>query len=199
MSCLPMDWALYTPGTEIHNVSVLYQSMVIPLSAFNALPAEGFFQAPSAAPQCQGYSYTYSGVINTQTPAITKQTSTANMQTPSTKIQTSTATAKLLSAVNAQKPAANTQMLAAIEQMHIATVQVPTTLASPTCKASANQVPMSQPATCQKPISLCPPMPAGHSQSTPLGNIQIRKPGKAISPNPNLGGTAAQFGSLPNG
>ncbi|KAJ9068646.1 hypothetical protein DSO57_1026528 [Entomophthora muscae] len=51
---------------------------------------------------------------------------------------------------------------------------------------------------CQPSASLCPPMPAGQSPSTPLGNSQIGKSGKAISPKPNLGGTAAQFGSLPN-
>ncbi|KAJ9090266.1 hypothetical protein DSO57_1004176 [Entomophthora muscae] len=109
-------------------------------------------------------------------------------------------------AVNVQAPAAtklllvsNTQTLAAIEQMPAATAQAPITLASLPCKPSSNQSPMSQPATCQLPSSLCPPIPAGQSPSTPLGNSQIGKPGKAISPKPNLGGTAAQFGSLPNG
>ncbi|KAJ9071988.1 hypothetical protein DSO57_1031810 [Entomophthora muscae] len=51
MSGLPPDWTLYTPGTEIPNGFILYQNTVIPLPAFNALSAQGFFQTPSSMPQ----------------------------------------------------------------------------------------------------------------------------------------------------
>ncbi|KAJ9078349.1 hypothetical protein DSO57_1007386 [Entomophthora muscae] len=141
---------------------------------------------------------TYSCVINKLSPAATKQTSATNMQTSAAIKQIHIAsmwkptTTKLL-------PVANTQTLAAIKQMPTATAQAPTTLASPTCRPSSNQAPMGQPATFQPPASLCPLMPAGQSPSTPLENSQIWKSGKAISPKPNLEGTAAQFGSLPNG
>ncbi|KAJ9063861.1 hypothetical protein DSO57_1036487 [Entomophthora muscae] len=45
------DWTLYTPGTKIPNGFVLYQNTVILLTAFNAMSAQGFFQAPSLMPQ----------------------------------------------------------------------------------------------------------------------------------------------------
>ncbi|KAJ9053138.1 hypothetical protein DSO57_1027235 [Entomophthora muscae] len=51
MSGLPPDWTPYTPGTAIPNGFVLYQNTVIPLSDFNAMSAQGFFQAPSSMPQ----------------------------------------------------------------------------------------------------------------------------------------------------
>ncbi|KAJ9077842.1 hypothetical protein DSO57_1012880 [Entomophthora muscae] len=58
-------------------------------------------------------------------------------------------------------PATNSQTLAAIEQMPTDTAQTPTTLASPTCKPSSNQAPMSHPATCQ-------PLPSHASRPVPI-------------------------------
>ncbi|KAJ9087463.1 hypothetical protein DSO57_1033178 [Entomophthora muscae] len=51
MSGLLVDWTTYTPGAEITDGFFLYQNMVIPLPAFNALSVQEFFQAPSAMPQ----------------------------------------------------------------------------------------------------------------------------------------------------
>ncbi|KAJ9052326.1 hypothetical protein DSO57_1035282 [Entomophthora muscae] len=50
MSGLPAEWTPYAPGAEIPDGFVLYQNMMIPLPAFNALSAQGFFQDPSAMP-----------------------------------------------------------------------------------------------------------------------------------------------------
>ncbi|KAJ9049333.1 hypothetical protein DSO57_1025640 [Entomophthora muscae] len=138
----------------------------------------------------------YSGIASSISPAVVRNipdiySHVTNAQTP--------AVIKQVSAVTTQKTAANTQTPAAIEQMHTATAQAPVALASPICNPSTNQAPMSQPAIFQSPASLFPPMPAGQSLFTLLGNSQIGKPGKEISPKPNLEGTAAQAGSLPNG
>ncbi|KAJ9061016.1 hypothetical protein DSO57_1024774 [Entomophthora muscae] len=51
MSGLLPNWTRYTPGTEIPDGFVLYQNTVITLPAFNAMSAQGFFQAPSLMPQ----------------------------------------------------------------------------------------------------------------------------------------------------
>ncbi|KAJ9057608.1 hypothetical protein DSO57_1020871 [Entomophthora muscae] len=51
MSGLLPDWTLYTPGTKIPDGFVLYQNTVIPLPAFNAMSAQGFFQAHTTIPQ----------------------------------------------------------------------------------------------------------------------------------------------------
>ena len=51
MSGLLPDWTPYTPGTAIPNGFVLYQNTVIPLPAFNAMSAQGFFQAPASMPR----------------------------------------------------------------------------------------------------------------------------------------------------
>ncbi|KAJ9068714.1 hypothetical protein DSO57_1025949 [Entomophthora muscae] len=51
MSGLPVDWTPYAPGAEIPDGFVLYQNMVISLPEFNALSAQGFFQAPFSTPQ----------------------------------------------------------------------------------------------------------------------------------------------------
>ncbi|KAJ9050221.1 hypothetical protein DSO57_1016549 [Entomophthora muscae] len=51
MSGLLVDWTLYTPVAEIPDGFVLYQNMVIPLPTFNALSAQGFFQAPASMPR----------------------------------------------------------------------------------------------------------------------------------------------------
>ncbi|KAJ9067296.1 hypothetical protein DSO57_1000878 [Entomophthora muscae] len=140
-----------------------------------------------------------SPTVNVQTPATTKQTSTATTQVPAAIKQLHTATTQKPT-ITKLLPTANTQMPTTIEQMHIATVQAPTTLTSPICKPSANQALMSQSAFCQPPTSLYPPMPAGQSPSTPLGNSQIRKQGRDFPQSqtwkelrPNLG--AYQMGN----
>ncbi|KAJ9077190.1 hypothetical protein DSO57_1019020 [Entomophthora muscae] len=240
----------YTPGAKIPDSFILYQSIVILLSAFNTLSVQGFFQTPAV----RNIPDTYSCVINKLSPAANVKASAATKQTSATikQIHTTTMwkpiTTKPLPAVNMQAPAAtkkmftatvqppattkqihantmwkpvttktlpavNVQASAAAKQIHTvitqkptttkllpaantqtltAIKQMPTTLASPTDKPSSNQAPMSQ------PVSLCPLMPAGQSPSTSLGNSQIGKSGKAIFSKPNLRGTAAQFGSLPN-
>ncbi|KAJ9078797.1 hypothetical protein DSO57_1002858 [Entomophthora muscae] len=48
-----LDWTPYTPGTEIPDGFVLYQNTVILLSTFNAMSAQGFFQATPAMPRCK--------------------------------------------------------------------------------------------------------------------------------------------------
>ena len=48
---LPLDWTPYTPDAEIPNGFFLYQNMVIPLPAFNAMSTQGFFHALSSIPQ----------------------------------------------------------------------------------------------------------------------------------------------------
>ncbi|KAJ9081612.1 hypothetical protein DSO57_1012728 [Entomophthora muscae] len=118
---------------------------------------------------------TYSCVTKKLSPAVNVKAPAATEQTSTANVQTSAAT-KQIHATTTWNPA-TTKLLPAINmQVPAATAQVPTTLAS-----------------------LCPPMPAGQSPSTPFRNSQIGKPGKAISPKPKLGGTAAQIGSLPNG
>ncbi|KAJ9074967.1 hypothetical protein DSO57_1000910 [Entomophthora muscae] len=156
------------------------------LPAVNVQAPTATTQAPAATTQ-KPVTTKLLPTVNVQAPAATKQMSAAAKQIHTATIK-KPATTKLL-------PATNTQTLAAIKQMPTATAQMPTTLASPTWKPSSNQAPMGQPATCQP----FPSHASSKSQSTPLGNSQIRKSGKAISSKPNLGGTAAQFGSLPNG
>ncbi|KAJ9066972.1 hypothetical protein DSO57_1004402 [Entomophthora muscae] len=51
MSGLPPDWTPYTPGAKIPDGFFLNQNTLIPLPAFNAMSAQGFFQAPSSMPQ----------------------------------------------------------------------------------------------------------------------------------------------------
>lgn len=51
MSGLPRDWIPYTPGAEIPENHVLYQNVLVPVPAFNALSSQGFFQMPSAIPR----------------------------------------------------------------------------------------------------------------------------------------------------
>ncbi|KAJ9069525.1 hypothetical protein DSO57_1017684 [Entomophthora muscae] len=51
ISVTPPNWTLYTPGTKIPDGFVLYQNTVILLPAFNALSAQGFFQAVSSMPR----------------------------------------------------------------------------------------------------------------------------------------------------
>ncbi|KAJ9077054.1 hypothetical protein DSO57_1020316 [Entomophthora muscae] len=70
--------------------------------------------------------------INAQTPTITKQMSAATVQAPAATKQIHTTTTKPL-------PIANVQTPATINQMHTATAQTTATLASSTCKPSANQ------------------------------------------------------------
>ncbi|KAJ9088389.1 hypothetical protein DSO57_1023622 [Entomophthora muscae] len=194
--CAPSDMDFDTPA--VRNIPDTYSCVI------NKLSPAANVKAPIATKQTSATNVQTSAAIkqiHTSTmrkPAITKRSPAVSMQAPTATVQAPAAstqkpaTTKLL-------PAANTQALAAIKQMPTTTAQAPTTLASPTCKPSSNQAPMGQPATCQPSASLCPPMPAGQSPSTPLGNIHIGKSGKKISPKPNLGGTAAQFGSLPNG
>ncbi|KAJ9051233.1 hypothetical protein DSO57_1039163 [Entomophthora muscae] len=102
---------------------------------------------------CQNITDTYSCVTSAQTPAVTKKTSAATMQKPTTtkplptfNLQVSIAI-KQMSTTTMKKPTATKLLPTAIEQMHTATAQAPATLASPTCKPSANQASMSQPVT----------------------------------------------------
>ncbi|KAJ9081663.1 hypothetical protein DSO57_1012331 [Entomophthora muscae] len=66
---------------------------------------------------------------------------------------------------------------------------------------SAGRMPNRQvPASCTPRLAACLP-PASQpapAQSAKWGNCQKGKPKKAISPNPNGGGTAAQIWNLPN-
>ncbi|KAJ9061216.1 hypothetical protein DSO57_1022767 [Entomophthora muscae] len=84
---------------------------------------------------------TFRNIPDTFSCVTNKLPPTANVKAPATTKQTS--------AVTEQISATNTQTLAAIKWMPTTTAQAPTTLASPTCKPSSNQAPMSQPATCQ--------------------------------------------------
>ncbi|KAJ9086578.1 hypothetical protein DSO57_1002703 [Entomophthora muscae] len=160
--------------------------------------------------------------VNMQTSAVSKQMFTTTAQAPATITQ-KPVTTKLLPAVNVQAPAATKQMSTTTAQAPAATTQKPVTTTCHLLSTCRRLLPLSRcppplhrrpplfpappashpqtrhPWASLLPASLCPPMPAGQSPSTPLGNSQIGKSGKPISLKPNLGGTAAQFGSLPNG
>ncbi|KAJ9058049.1 hypothetical protein DSO57_1016389 [Entomophthora muscae] len=142
----------------------------------------------------------------------------SNKAQPELKMHTKTSTitkplpaTKQIHTITTQKPATTKPFPAANMQMHVATAQASTKFASPTCKPPKNQPSVSQSSACQQPSlcalqhtccqppSPCPLMPGCQSPSTPWVNCQIGKPERAISPKPNLGETAVQVGSLPNG
>ncbi|KAJ9057983.1 hypothetical protein DSO57_1017311 [Entomophthora muscae] len=56
MPGLPVDWMPYTPEPNIPEGYILDQNMAVPVCAFNALSAQGFFQAPSVLPQANDES-----------------------------------------------------------------------------------------------------------------------------------------------
>ncbi|KAJ9065931.1 hypothetical protein DSO57_1014551 [Entomophthora muscae] len=152
---------------------------------------------------------TYSCVINKLSPAATEQTSTVTKQSSVTNVQTSAAikqihtstmqkpaTAKLSPAVNMQAPTA-TKKTSAAKQIHTATTQKPaTTKLLPPPLHRCPPLLTAQPASHTQtrylwaslpPASLCPPMPAGQSPSTPLGNTPDQEIRKGNFPKAKLG------------
>ncbi|KAJ9049251.1 hypothetical protein DSO57_1026576 [Entomophthora muscae] len=78
-------------------------------------------------------------------------------------------------------------------------------LAACPCTPATSQPASSQPPACShqpasQPLPARPSLPASQSPTQPAkwGNCQKGNPKKAISPNPNGGGTAAQIWNLPN-